>query len=192
LLVVDVQNDFCPGGALAVPKGDTVVPRLNMVIAAFTHARMPVFFTRDWHPTDHCSFTIRGGPWPPHCVQGTRGAELHDGLIRPSGSVTINKGDAPEKEAYSGFQGTDLAARLRKLGVSEVLVGGLTTEYCVKTTVEDALHEGFSVRVMLDCVMGLEQRRGDSEAAISAMKKAGASTTTASEAVAQLLVGAQQ
>ncbi|MDE1857725.1 MAG: isochorismatase family protein [Thaumarchaeota archaeon] len=190
LLVVDVQNDFCPGGTLAVPRGDSIVPGLNRVISAFTGARLPIFFTRDWHPANHCSFKAQGGIWPPHCVQGTYGAEIHGGVQRPSGSVLINKGDDPGKEAYSGFQGTDLADRLRKLGVKEVFIGGLTIEYCVRTTAEDALRGGFAVHVILDCVKGLEIHTGDSAAAVDEMVRAGASTMTGAD-VAELF-GAQQ
>jgi nicotinamidase/pyrazinamidase len=186
LLVVDVQNDFCPGGALAVPKGDSIIPGLNAVTRAFAKANLPLFFTRDWHPANHCSFKAQGGMWPPHCIQGTRGAEFHRALERPRGSVVISKGDKPDEEAYSGFQGTDLAARLRKLGVGEVFVGGLTTEYCVRTTVEDALKEGLRTRVITDCSMGLEEHKGDGAKAIAEMKKAGATTTTASDTISEV------
>lgn len=191
LLVVDVQNDFCPGGAMAVSEGDSIIPKLNTVIAAFAKAGSPVFFTRDWHPANHCSFKAQGGVWPPHCVQGTPGAELHKQLTVPTGSTVISKGDRPDKEAYSGFQGTDLAERLRGLGVTEVYVGGLTTEYCVKTTTEDALHLGFVARVITDCIMGLEEHKGDSEGSLEEMKRAGASVTDAASAVASIS-GAQQ
>lgn len=188
--MVDLQNDFCPGGALAVPGGDKIIPGLNKVISAFDVAELPVFFTRDWHPANHCSFRAQGGLWPPHCVQGTRGAEIHSGILRPSGSVLISKGDNPDKEAYSGFQGTDLARRLGGLGVTDVFVGGLATEYCVRTTTEDALREGFAAHVITDCVRGLEVHKGDSAAALGEMEDAGASTIKSSEVVA--LVGAQQ
>lgn len=183
---MDVQVDFCPGGALPVPDGDSIIPGLNRVISAFADAGLPVFFTRDWHPPDHCSFRAQGGVWPPHCVQGTAGAEIHRGVLRPDGSVLVSKGDRPDREAYSGFQGTDLAERLRKLGVKQVFVGGLTIEYCVKTTTEDALKEGFAAQVILDCVKGLETRRGDSAKALGEMEGAGASTTSSSEAIAQI------
>jgi nicotinamidase/pyrazinamidase len=190
LLVVDVQVDFCPGGALPVPDGDSIIPTLNRVISAFTSARLPVVFTRDWHPADHCSFRARGGAWPPHCVQGTAGAELHSQLLQPPRSILISKGDRPDKEAYSGFQDTDLALKLRSLGVNEVFVGGLATEYCVRATIEDALREGFAAHVILDCVKGLEHHKGDVAAALAEVRQAGASTVTSSEVVS--LVGAQQ
>ena len=163
---------------------------MNKVISAFTGAKLPIFFTRDWHPSDHSSFTAQGGVWPPHCVQGSAGAEIHKGLHSPPASVLISKGYLPDVEAYSGFQGTHLAAKLRKLGVDEVYVGGLTIEYCVRTTIEDALMEGFEACVILDCVKGLEIHRGDSAAAITEMEAAGASTLESSEVIG--LVGTQQ
>ena len=190
LLVVDMQNDFCPGGALAVPEGDSIVPGLNKVISAFSGARLPIFFTRDWHPADHCSFRAQGGPWPPHCVQGTPGAEIRAGIRQPTESTLISKGDNSDKEAYSGFQGTDLVERLERLGVADVFVGGLAIEYCVRTTAEDALREGFAVHVIIDCVRGLEIHKGDSAAAMGEMRKAGASMVKSSEVIT--LVGAQQ
>lgn len=191
LLVVDVQNDFLPGGALPVPQGDSIISGLNEVISAFAEAGLAVFFTRDWHPANHCSFEAQGGVWPPHCVQGSKGAELSQRLDRPAGSVIINKGDQQDKDAYSGFQGTDLAVRLGERGVREIYVGGLATEYCVKTTTEDALREGFVASVILDCVRGLEVHPGDSAAAIAEMRKAGAGAVRSRELVAKL-VGTQQ
>ena len=177
LVVVDVQNDFCPGGALAVNRGDTIIPRINKVVRAFEGKGLPIFFTRDWHPTDHVSFRSRGGPWPPHCVMGTPGAEFHPALKRPEGSIVVSKGSLPNSEAYSGFQGTDLATRLRELGVREVVIGGLATEYCVKETALDAIKGGFEASILEDCIMGVEVHKGDSIRALQAMVKAGAKET---------------
>jgi nicotinamidase/pyrazinamidase len=185
-LVVDVQRDFCPGGALAVRDGDRVVPGLNLVIGAFIRYGLPVFFTRDWHPPDHMSFRAQEGPWPPHCVQGTKGAEFHPGLLIPHGASVISKGDDPAEEAYSGFQGTDLAILLRGSGVKEVIIGGLATDYCVKETTLDALREGFGVEVLVDCVRPVDTHPGDGERAIAEMSEAGATLTTSSEAARQL------
>ncbi|MDG6991179.1 MAG: isochorismatase family protein [Nitrososphaerota archaeon] len=190
LLVVDVQNDFFPGGALPVPHADAMIPDLDRVISAFADAGLPVFFTRDWHPVNHCSFKALGGPWPPHCVQGTPGAEIHKSIPMPAGSQLVSKGDDPDRDAYSGFQGTDLADRLGKLGVTDVYIGGLAVEYCVRTTTKDALLDGFAAHVIVDCVGGLEVRKGDSAAALREMEDSGASTVTSSEVIA--LVGAQQ
>ena len=174
LLVVDVQNDFCPGGTLAVKGGDEVVPLLNEVIDDFERAKRPIFFTRDWHPADHSSFRTKGGPWPPHCVQGTRGAELYPGLRIPPGAPIIDKGQNPDAEAYSGFEGTDLEGRLKGLGVDEVVIGGLTTDYCVKQTSLDALAAGFRVDVLKDCIRGVNATPGDAQRALDAIASQGA------------------
>jgi nicotinamidase/pyrazinamidase len=190
ILVVDMQRDFCLGGALAVKEGDDVVPLLNKVVKVALARRIPLFFTRDWHPPNHISFRKQGGPWPPHCVQGTPGAELHAELMVPKGAVIISKGDEPGKEAYSGFQGTDLAKRLRALKVNKVFIGGLTTDYCVKESSLDALHEGFAVGVMTDCVRAVNVKSGDGARALHTIKKAGAKLTT-SKAVIKRLAGAQ-
>ena len=186
LIVVDVQLDFCPGGALAVRYGDQVVPRLNKIIGVFEGSGLPVFFTRDWHPPDHVSFRSQGGPWPPHCVQGSLGAKFHPGLRFPRDAKVISKGDRPSKEAYSGFQGTDLRAQLKKLGADELLVGGLATDYCVKGTTLDALRAGLSVEVLKDCVRPVDVRPGDGARALAEMQKAGARLTTSSKAANRL------
>lgn len=179
--MVDVQNDFCPGGSLAVKDGDAVVAPLNKIISKFVEAHLPVFITRDWHPADHCSFKAQGGIWPPHCVAGTHGAEFHPGLHIPEGAVVISKGTKRDKEAYSAFQGTDLMERLKSLGIDEVIIGGLTTEYCVRESTHDAISSGINVRVMGDCIRGVEVHRGDSKRAIEDIARAGASMTTSQE-----------
>ncbi len=158
-------------------NGDAVVPPLNKMIRAFNEAHLPVLFTRDWHPANHCSFKAQGGIWPPHCIAGTHGAGLHPGLAIPKGAVVIDKGTEPEKEAYSGFQGTDLAKRLKSLGVDTVVIGGLTTEYCVRESSHDAISSGFKVRVMEDCIRGVEVHKGDSKKAIDDMAREGVTLT---------------
>jgi nicotinamidase/pyrazinamidase len=172
LIIVDVQNDFCPGGALAVPDGEKVVPVINSLVPRFEN----IFTTQDWHPSDHISFKDRGGDWPPHCVAGTKGAELHSGL-RFSGAVHILKGDDPDRDAYSGFHGTDLADRLKSAGVERLFVCGLATDYCVRATALDGLKEGFQVVVVIDAVRGVEVKPGDSKAALAEVKNAGAILT---------------
>ncbi|ROR32589.1 isochorismatase family protein [Inmirania thermothiophila] len=174
LIVVDVQNDFLPGGALAVPAGDQVVPVLNRYAEQFAAAGLPVFATRDWHPADHCSFRDQGGPWPPHCVAGTEGAAFAPGLRLPQGTEVISKADTPERDAYSGFEGTDLAERLRRRGVRRVFVGGLATDYCVFNTVLDALGEGFETWVLGDAIRAVNVRPGDGAEAERRMREAGA------------------
>lgn len=176
LILVDVQNDFCPGGALAVAEGDQVVPVLNRWIERAVQAGIPVFASRDWHPPNHVSFQSRGGPWPPHCVQGTRGAEFHPDLHLPKDALIVTlKGDDPDRDAYSAFDGTNLASDLRSRGVQRLWVGGLATDYCVKATVLDGLREGFDVRVIADGIRAVNVQPDDGRQAIEEMLRAGAS-----------------
>jgi len=174
IIVVDVQNGFCPGGELAVPDGDRVVEPLNAYVDRVVRAGGKVVATRDWHPPDHVSFDTRGGLWPPHCVQGSRGAEFHPGLQLPPEARVVSKGADPNVEAYSAFQGTELASTLRKEGISKLLVGGLATDYCVKHTVLDALKEGFEVWVLADAIRAVDVQPGDGKRAIEEMVTAGA------------------
>jgi len=156
LLLVDVQRDFCPGGALAVPEGDDVVPVLNRWLAAAVRAGVPVFASRDWHPGDHCSFADQGGPWPPHCVRDTEGARFHPALALPRTAIIIDKGTARDRDAYSAFEGTGLRGRLRDLGVRRLLVGGLALDICVHATVLEALDHGFAARLLLNGTRALD------------------------------------
>ena len=181
LIMVDVQNDFCPGGALAVSEGDAVVPVLNEYARVFAKAGAKVYATRDWHPADHLSFGEQGGIWPVHCVKETSGAAFHADLVLPQGTTIISKAQNPEEEAYSGFGGTDLAAQLRQGGVERVYVGGLATDYCVKSTVLDALAEGFETYFLADGSKGVEVNAGDVAAAEAEMAKAGAKRLTLDE-----------
>ncbi|MFB0569098.1 MAG: bifunctional nicotinamidase/pyrazinamidase [Nitrososphaeria archaeon] len=174
LIVVDVLKDFCSGGALAVPDGDKVVPVLNKYIELFSQAGAAIYATRDWHPSNHISFRLRGGIWPPHCVQGTDGAEFHPDLKLPKGTMVMSKGANPDSEAYSGFEGTDLETLLKERGVNRVFVGGLATDYCVKNTVLDALKAGFEVVLLEDASRGVNLKPRDSEEAIEQMTKKGA------------------
>lgn len=174
LIVVDMQNDFCPGGALPVFDGDVVIPILNRWIAIAQDAGVPIYASRDWHPPGHMSFAARGGPWPPHCVQGTEGAAFHPGLRLPKDAIIITKGTDPDAEAYSAFEGTDLTQRLRGAGVARLWIGGLTQEYCVKETALDAIREGFEAHVILPATRPVEARPGDGERALLAMRNAGA------------------
>ena len=170
LIVVDVQRDFCPGGALAVPRGDEVVPVINRLLGL---TAWPVVATRDWHPADHCSFAPQGGLWPPHCVADTPGAAFHPALDAARIGEVVSKAARREAEAYSGFQGTDLAARLAARGIRRVFVVGLATDYCVKATALDARRAGLDVVVLTDAIRGVEVRPGDSQAAIEEMRRAG-------------------
>jgi nicotinamidase/pyrazinamidase len=170
LIIVDVQNDFCPGGALAVPQGDEVIPTINRLLK---QSWLSVA-TMDWHPAEHSSFEPHGGPWPPHCIQGTTGAELHPELDADSIQLTITKASHRDKDAYSGFDGTDLARILREKGITRVVVCGIATDYCVKATAHDALEEGFEVVVLEDAIRGVEVNPGDSRRALEGLRKAGA------------------
>jgi nicotinamidase/pyrazinamidase len=173
LIVVDVQNDFCPGGSLAVPSGDQVIEPLNKLIQEFLERGEPVFKTRDWHPSQTKHFADSGGTWPVHCVQNTKGAEFHDDLLDDTRIRVISKGLGDE-DSYSGFDGTDLALQLRRLGVEEVWVGGLASDYCVKNTVLDALKEGFQVKAVADAMRPVELKSGDGQRALIEMREAGA------------------
>jgi nicotinamidase/pyrazinamidase len=169
LVIVDVQNDFTSGGALVVPDGDAVVAPLNALSGRYS----PVFATRDWHPADHQSFVAQGGPWPPHCVQGTPGAELHPGLDRSLIDEVVDAGDRADVEGYSAFDGTDFEGRLRARGVDSLVIGGLATDYCVRATALDARQLGFGVKVVLAACRGIEARPGDVERALAEMRDAG-------------------
>jgi nicotinamidase/pyrazinamidase len=174
LLIVDVQRDFLPGGSLAVPGGDAVVPVLNRYITLARSHGLPVFASRDWHPKNHCSFKSRGGIWPEHCVAGTPGAAFAENLELPPDAVVIDKATREDADAYSAFQGTSLAAQLRERGVKRVLVGGLATDYCVLNTVRDALKEGFKVVLLKDAIRAVNVNPGDGERAEREMQESGA------------------
>ncbi|HEX6540523.1 MAG TPA: nicotinamidase [Ktedonobacterales bacterium] len=179
LIVVDVQNDFCSGGSLAVPDGDAVVPVLDEYMARAADAGIPIFATRDWHPEHTSHFVTGGGPWPPHCVQGTRGAAFHPELRLPSGTLVVSTGMGPEDQGYSGFDGElpdgqSLEDTLRARGVDRVYVGGLATDYCVRATVLDALKHGFMASVLVDAVRAVDVKPGDGERALNEMLAAGA------------------
>ena len=180
LVIVDVQNDFCPGGALAVAEGDQVVAPLNRYIERFAGAGLSIFATRDWHPEKTTHFKAYGGQWPAHCVQGTFGAEFHRALRLGGGATIVSKGMAADADSYSGFDGVDgagagLADLLRRAGVTRICVGGLATDYCVKETVLDGRKHGFDVVVLKDSVRGVDLAPGDSGHAVEAMIAAGAS-----------------
>ncbi|PSR22452.1 MAG: nicotinamidase [Sulfobacillus acidophilus] len=185
LIIVDVQNDFCPGGSLAVPHGDQVVDAINSWVAERA-SDLLIVTTQDAHPPNHVSFHAQGGPWPPHCVVGTWGFELHPSL-RVVPSAQFYKGSSPDVDAYSGFEGrlasspsvvpeksVSLADFLHQQNVVALYVAGLATDYCVKATVLDALSLGFPTTVLLDGVRGVEVHPGDSQAALDEMARQGA------------------
>ena len=175
LLIIDFQNDFTSGGALSVPDGDAIAPRVNELIESGDFDL--VVATRDWHPPDHASFAEQGGPWPPHCVQGTNGAELNEALDVETVDVIVDAGYRPDLAGYSGFEETNLAELLRERDVDRVTVVGLATDYCVKETAADALREGFSVAVDRAGIRGIDVQPGDSERALAELRAAGAEVT---------------
>jgi len=174
LIIVDVQNDFLPGGALGVNEGDAVIPVINQYIRIFTANELPIFATRDWHPAGHASFVDRGGPWPSHCVADSPGAQFAEELVLPNDVAIVHKGTDVDEEAYSGFQGTDLADQLQAHDVKRVFVGGLATDYCVLNTVNDALAEGFDVVLLMRAIRAVNIDPGDGSRAIESMLDRGA------------------
>ncbi|MDB5747963.1 MAG: nicotinamidase [Massilia sp.] len=174
LLVVDMQYDFLPGGSLGVPGGDQVLGPINRLIKLFGEQGLPVYASRDWHPGDHCSFAARGGPWPPHCVAGTRGAAFSDALRLPPDAIVVSKAETADVDAYSAFNGTGLAGQLRARGVRRVAVCGLATDYCVLNTALDARANGFDVLVVPQAMRAVDVNPGDGERAIAAMVERGA------------------
>lgn len=174
LLLVDVQNDFLPGGTLAVPHGTEILPVANRLISSFARRDLPIYATRDWHPEKHCSFHAQGGPWPAHCVACTRGAAFAPALALPRATEIISKATRPETDAYSGFEGTDLHDRLASLAVGRIVVGGLATDYCVLRTALDALRLGYHVLLVVDAIRAVDVKSGDGDRAIEQMRNAGA------------------
>jgi len=174
LVIVDVQNDFCPGGALPVARGDEVVPVLNRLVSDAAGAGAPVFASRDWHPADHGSFREQGGIWPVHCVRETEGAQFHRDLKLPPDAVIISKATEGAKDAYSAFEGTDLTERLKKSGARRLWVGGLALDYCVRATVLDGIRNGFEVHVILPATRAVNVKADDGDRALEEMRRSGA------------------
>jgi nicotinamidase/pyrazinamidase len=180
LLIIDFQNDFTPGGALAVKEGDQIAEPIRRLADEVD----VILATRDWHPPDHASFETQGGPWPVHCVQGTPGAELHPSIEDLDIEAIVDVGREREDEGYSGFENSDLARILRDHDVDEVYVVGLATDYCVRASAIDACREGFDVTVVSDAIRGVEVEPGDSERALADMTDAGARIASSSELLA--------
>jgi nicotinamidase/pyrazinamidase len=145
LIVVDVQNDFCAGGALAIENAGDVIPVLNRWIAAAVARHVPIYVSRDWHPVGHISFEQQGGPWPPHCIQDSAGARFHPRLQLPASVVKITKGVRFDQDQNSVFDQTGLSKQLRLTGIKRLWVGGLAEDVCVLATVLDARLNGFDV-----------------------------------------------
>ena len=178
LIIVDVQRDFLPGGALPVPDGNKIIPFLNDYIKTFKKLGSTIFATRDWHPPNHLSFKTEGGSWPAHCIQDTEGAEFGKDLKLPSTIRIISKGMNPDKESYSGFHDTKLADILIEEGISKVFIGGIATEYCVKNTVLDALKLKFDTILLIDAIRGINENPNEVQDAIREMLSNGAKEAT--------------
>ena len=184
LLVIDMQVDFLPGGALGVPKGDETLDPVNRLLRLFSSQGLAIFASRDWHPENHCSFAARGGPWPPHCVAGTSGAAFASQLDLPAGAIVVSKADSADLDAYSVFNGTTLADQLRERGVHRVVVCGLATDYCVLNSVIDARANGFEVLLVPDAMRAVDVAPGDGERALARMAALGAEPVTLEELAA--------
>jgi nicotinamidase/pyrazinamidase len=183
LVVVDVQRDFCPGGALAAAECPRILPAVNRYIADAQARGMPIYASRDWHPAVTSHFKDYGGPWPVHCVQGSPGAEFHPDLALPPTAIIISKGEDPEHPGYSAFDGhapdgEPFLEHLRRRQIGMVYVAGLTAEYCVKQTTLDALRGGLRVAVLTRGVAGLDAQPGDANRALAEMEGAGAELVT--------------
>ncbi|MEM1644270.1 MAG: nicotinamidase [Ignisphaera sp.] len=174
LIIVDMQNDFMPGGTLPVANALTIIPIINKYIELFTNAKALIVASRDWHPPNHISFNTRGGPWPPHCVQGTEGAKFHPELKLTPDTIIVSKGYEENKEAYSSFEGTELNEILRSKNVRRLFVCGVATDYCVKATVLDAIKLGYTVLVLNDAIKGVDLPKGSVDKAVSEMLNEGA------------------
>lgn len=178
LIIIDVQNDFLPGGRLAVPDGDWAIPVLNGYIDRFAKRRLPIFATRDWHPADHCSFEAQGGPWPPHCIAGSDGAAFADRLQLPADAAVFDKGVEADRDGYSGFSNPSFQQCLTDIGADRLFIGGLATEYCVLHTVRDALGLGYMVMLLMDAIRAADAHSQDGAKAIDEMLERGAIPVT--------------
>ena len=176
-----MQIDFLPEGKLPVPDGDQLIPVINEYIRLFKKANARIIASRDWHPPNHISFKPKGGPWPPHCVQETEGAKFHSDVKIPEGTLIISKATNSTKEAYSVFEGTELAEKLNTMDIDRIFFSGVATDYCIVNSVLDSRDLGFETYVLLDAIKGIEANKGDVEKAIDMMAKSGAELVTSSE-----------
>lgn len=186
LLIIDVQNDFCPGGALGVAGGDDIIPLINEYIELFQQQRLPIFASRDWHPRVTKHFTEFGGVWPVHCVQGSAGAMFRASLHLPPDTLVFSKGMDPEQDDYSALHarsetGTPLPEFLACEGIKHIYICGLATDYCVRQTALEGLRQGLAITVLVDAVRGVDLKPGDSERALAELQTAGAYLTTLDE-----------
>jgi nicotinamidase/pyrazinamidase len=190
LLVVDIQNDFCPDGALGVREGNQIIPIVNKYVDLFLKKRLPVFVSRDWHPKDSKHFKNAGGPWPVHCVQNTKGAEFHPDFQVPDQAIVLSKGTNPKLDGYSVFEAHDSNNKpfmelLDEMGIEELYISGIATDYCVRMTSLDAFDNGFAVHVLTDAIKGVD--KADSERAIDEIVAKSGKLKTFSEVSKELI-----
>jgi len=186
LLVVDIQNDFCPGGALGISAGDKIIPVINKYIEIFSKNKLAIFFSRDWHPKKTVHFKKFGGTWPVHCVENTQGASFHPKLKIPKEAIILSKGIDPQEDSYSAFEARDACGQslgnlLKIFGVEEIYIAGLATDYCVKYSALDALKNGFKVKVLKDAIKGVNIKPADSQEALDEITGVGAKEIGLSE-----------
>ena len=179
LIVVDVQRDFCEGGALAAADTFSLLGPLQECIEAARRAKAAIVYTKDWHPEDHISFQAKGGPWPVHCAAGSSGAELIPPLQAERDEIVIHKGVHPHRAGYSGFELTGLEHRLRELQAERVGISGIATEYCVRATALDGLRHGFEVTVLTDLIRAVQSNQ--TPKVLEELRNAGVKTATAAE-----------
>lgn len=190
LLVVDIQNDFCPGGALGVREGDQIIPTVNKYVDLFLKNQLPVFVSRDWHPQDTKHFKDAGGPWPMHCIQNTRGAEFHPDFRVPDEAIILSKGTNPELDGYSVFEARDSSNKLfiellQEMGIEKLYIAGIATDYCVRMTSLDAFKNGFVVHVLTDAIKGVDKT--DSKRTIAEIAEKNGKLKTYSEVLKQFI-----
>jgi len=178
LVIVDIQNDFLPGGSLAVAGGDQVIPVINAYIAKFQQRGLPIVATRDWHSPDHSSFIQQGGPWPEHCVAGSKGAEFAPALLLPETAQIFSAGYDKASAGYSGFEDTDLHSHLNQAGIKRLFIGGIATDYCVLHTVLDALQYRYRVFLLQDAIRAVNVNPEDGQNAVQKMLANGAELLT--------------
>lgn len=186
LIIVDMQNDFMPEGALPVPNALSIIHVINEYIKLFTNIKAPVIATRDWHPPNHISFKARGGPWPPHCIQGTKGAEFHPDLMLSPNIIIVSKGYEEDKEAYSGFEGTNLDKILKSKNIRRLFVCGVATDYCVKATALDAIKLGYTVLILNDAIRGVDVPKGSIDKAVNELLNEGAIFVTFNDILSKM------
>ncbi|CAG9296848.1 isochorismatase family protein [Celerinatantimonas diazotrophica] len=174
LLIIDLQNDFLPGGALGIPSSYQVIEPINRYTQYFERSQATIILSRDWHPEEHCSFIQQNGPWPPHCIQNTQGAQISADFAWPTQAWLVSKATSVEKDAYSAFDGTELSVQMKHCGIKRLFICGLATDYCVLQSTLDALANGFECYLLTDGIDAVNVNEHDGQQAIEKMCAHGA------------------